>query len=316
MGKRPLCNVDADVAVERPSNKDAFQSDDDGGRLSSAGCELVGVSDAGQSFPSSSRPDDTDYGTSELESITGRRVDNVSERRVHEPSGMGIPCSSVTTVQHGLGTGRSKLYPSNSVRTLLKECFTDNPLVQLDPHQQLTGMSSDQMIQLDRAIGLEISLATFGMLEDVLLKIGGKTGRNVGDKGSGQSASFSRTRLTVIKSVASGSFYSLPTVTESFGSDPSVSALAQQPCSSRQADEALGFSRTQVTDINDSDSLKTLGQIRSDVPKKSNWYKWSKKGRPNPVSPSGLDDGGFVFTEEMLEIALFAKIFATGPEIL
>ena len=111
----------------------------------------------------------------------------MSERRVHEASGMGLPCSSRTTVQHGLGTGRSKIYPSNSARTLLKECFTDNPLVHLDPHQQLTGMSSDQMIHIDRAIGSEISLATFGMLEDVLLKIGGKTGRNLGDKGSGQS---------------------------------------------------------------------------------------------------------------------------------
>ena len=75
MGKRPLCNVDADVAVERPSKSVAFQFDDDGGRLSSAGCELVGVSDAEPSFPSRSRRDDTDYGTSDLESIAGRRVD-------------------------------------------------------------------------------------------------------------------------------------------------------------------------------------------------------------------------------------------------
>ena len=108
----------------------------------------------------------------------------------------------------------------------------------------------------------------------------------------------------------------MPTIAESFDSDPSVSALAQQPCSSRQADAALGFSQTQVTDINDSDSLKTLGQIRSDVRKKSNWYRWSKEGRPNPVSPSALDDGGYVFTEEMQEIAPFAKIFATGSRIL
>ena len=41
-----------------------------------------------------------------------------------------------------------------------------------------------------------------------------------------------------------------------------------------------------------------------------------KKGRPNPISPSGSDSGGYVFTEEMLEIAPFAKIFATGPENL
>ena len=72
----------------------AFQLDDEGGRMSSAGGELVGVSDAGQSFPSSSRPDDTDYGTSELESVVRGRVDYVSRSRVHEAAGMGLPCTS------------------------------------------------------------------------------------------------------------------------------------------------------------------------------------------------------------------------------
>ena len=46
MGKLPLCDVDADVAGERPSKSVAFNFDDEGGRLSSAGCELVGMSDA------------------------------------------------------------------------------------------------------------------------------------------------------------------------------------------------------------------------------------------------------------------------------
>ena len=88
-----------------------------------------------------------------------------------------------------------------------------------------------------------------------------------------------------------------------------------QPCSSRQADAALGFSQTEVTEINDTDSLKTLGQIRSDARrKKCDLYRWSREGRPNPISPSGSDGGGYVFTEEMLEVAPFAKIFATGPE--
>ena len=73
-------------------------------------------------------------------------------------------------MQPGFGAGRSKYYPSESARTLLKECFADSPPVRSDPHQQLTGMSSDQKIQFARAIGLEVSLATFGMLEDVLLK--------------------------------------------------------------------------------------------------------------------------------------------------
>ena len=101
-------------------------------------------------------------------------------------------------MQPGLGAGRSKFYPSESARTLLKGCFSDNPPVQLDPHQQLTGMSSDQMIQFAGAVGLEFSSATFGMLEDLLLKIGKKTGRNVGEKRSGRSVSLNRSGSTVM----------------------------------------------------------------------------------------------------------------------
>ena len=171
VSKRPLCDVDVGAADERPSKGVAFQFVDPGGRLSSGRCELVYVSDSGQSFPSSSRPDDTDYGTSELESIARKRVDDVSVRRVREAAVLDLTGFSGTTVQHGLGTGSSKYFPTESARTLLKECFSDNPPVQLDPHQQLTGMSSDQMIQFARAIGLEVSLATFEMLEDVLLKL-------------------------------------------------------------------------------------------------------------------------------------------------
>ena len=170
------------------------------------------------------------------------------------------------------------------------------------------------MIHFARAIGLEVSLATFGMLEDVLLKTGGKTGRNVGEKGSGKSVSLGMSGSTVVESVASRSFYSLPTITESFRSDHLAGDLSQQPCSSRQADAALDFIRTEVTEIKYTDSLKTLVQIRSDARKKGELYKWSREGRPNPISSSGSDGGGYVFTEEMLEIAPFAKIFATGPE--
>ena len=251
---------------------------------------------------------------SESESIARKRVNDVSARRFGEAAGLDLPGSSGTTVQRGLGTERSKYYPSESARTLLKECFADNPPVQLDPHQQLRGMSSDQMIQFARVVGSEVSSAIFGMLEDVLLKIGGKTGRNVGDKGSGQSPSFSRAGSTVMESIASLSFHSLPTITESFGSDPSTSDFSQQPCSIRQADAELAFSRTEVTDINDSDSLETLGQFRCDVQNKSNLYKWSREGRSNPISPSGSDGSEYVFTEEMLDIAPFAKIIATRPE--
>ena len=307
--KLPLCDVELDVADERPSKSVAIDVEDSIGKSMCNRYPVIGMSDAGQLFPSSSRLDETEYGTSELESIARRRVDNLGGGRFFEAVESNLPAVSGASVQPGLGGGRSKYYPSESARTLLKECFADNPPVQLDPHQQLTGLSSDQMIQFARAVGLEVSLATFGMLEDVLLKIGGKPGRNVGERGSGRSVSRSGSGSTVVDSVASRSFYSLPTITESLDSDQ-----LQQPCSSRQADAVLGFSRTEVNDFNDTDSLKTLGQIRSDVRKKGELYKWSREGRPNPISPSGSDGGGYVFTEEMLELAPFAKVFATGPE--
>ena len=34
----------------------------------------------------------------------------------------------------------------------------------------------------------------------------------------------------------------------------------------------------------------------------------------NPLLPSGDDKGSYLFTEEMLELAPFAKVFATGPK--
>ena len=121
--KPPLCDVDIGVADERPSKIVAFDVDDAGGRLFSERCTLVGVSDAGQSFLSSSRPDDTDYGTSELESIARRRVGDLSEGRVCETAESDLPGFSGGTVQPGLVAGRSKYYPSGSARTLLKGCF-------------------------------------------------------------------------------------------------------------------------------------------------------------------------------------------------
>ena len=64
-----------------------------------------------------------------------------------------------------------------------------------------------------------------------------------------------------------------------------------------------------------TDSLKTSQQIKSSQKKKkSRSCKWSREGWLNPLLPSGDDEGGYVFTEENLELAPFAKVFATGPE--
>ena len=104
-------------------------------------------------------------------------------------------------------------------------------------------MSAYQMIQLARVVGLEVSLATFGMLEDVLLKIGEKRRKGGGDRGSGQSPLFSRTGSTNLESVASRSFYSFPTITASADSSPSEDGPVRQHRYKRQADDAWVFPR-------------------------------------------------------------------------
>ena len=89
---------------------------------------------------------------------------------------------------------------------------------------------------------------------------------------------------------------------------------SQEPCSSRQADEALS-SVPVVYDKSWTDSLKTLKEMKAELVKKAkNPFPWSRKGRPNPLPKCGEGSGGYVFTEKMLALALFAKVLATGPE--
>ena len=114
-------------------------------------------------------------------------------------------------------------------------------------------------------------------------------------------------------SVASRSLYSLPTISASAQSEE-VAMGSQEPCSSRQADEALS-SVPIVHDKSGTDSLKTLKGIKTELVKKANKpFRWSRKGHRNPLPKCGEESGGYVFTEEMLTLAPFAKVSATGSE--
>ena len=60
-----------------------------------------------------------------------------------------------------------------------------------------------------------------------------------------------------------------------------------------------------------------LKEIKTELVRKAkNPFRWSRKGRSNPLPKCGEESGGYVFTEEMLALAPFAKVFATGPEDL
>ena len=151
------------------------------------------------------------------------------------------------------------------------------------------------------------------MLEDLLLKTD-LIGRGGGGGKAPSRSAFSRgAGASVGDSVASRSVYSLPTIPESTESEQ-VTMGSQEPCSSRQADDALSILPV-LHDKSGTDSLQTLTKIKSKLVKKVyNPFRWSGKGRANPVPKCGEESSGYVFTEEMLALALFAKVSATGPE--
>ena len=145
------------------------------------------------------------------------------------------------------------------------------------------------------------------MKASLIGKVGG------GGRASSRSAFSSCAGTTIGDRMASRSVYSLPTTTESAQS-AEVAMGSQESCSSRQADEALS-SVPIVHDKSGTDSLKTLKEMKTEMVKKANNpFRWSRKSRPNPLPRCREESGGFVFTEEMLALATFAKVFATGPE--
>ena len=64
----------------------------------------------------------------------------------------------------GMVSQWSNYYPSQSAKTLLKEFFELNPPTHLDPAHKTTRISSSQMIQFAQCVGLEVALASYGML--------------------------------------------------------------------------------------------------------------------------------------------------------
>ena len=263
----------------------------------------------------------TSGGFSTLEGIAQRQADErfVGTRLGEEGEGVvRVPPVDEMFEQEATTKERTKYYPSQSAKSLLKEYFELNPPTHLDPSHATTSFSADQMIQFARAVGLEVSLASYSMHEDLLLKARGgnraypMTSRYL----TGRSPFPSVAGSSMGNSVASRSAYSLPTLTENEWGDVIVGeGVAEEPCSSRQADARLAMGG-ESSERPGTDSLKTLQQIKSSQKKKkkSHSCKWSREGRLKPLLPSGDDKGGYVFTEEMLELAPFPKVFATGPE--
>ena len=282
----------------------------EGGNLSRSGVTEASGGVEGSGF--------TSRGFSTLEAIAKKRADERDGGLFEMASGMVlVPRVGSIVEEERVGVEKSRYYPSQSAKSLLKDFFELNPPTPLDPSHPTTSFSADQMIQFARAVGLEISLASYGMLEDLLLKEGGGGGfQSVGSRHSvGRYPFPSVAGSSWGDSSASRTNYSLPTVLETDVSNVvGGREVLQEPCSSKQADARLaanvGGEKT------GSDFLKTLQEIKCSGKKKrqSKMWKWSREGRQNPLLPAGDDKGGYVFTEGMLELAPFARVFATGPD--
>ena len=117
----------------------------------------VGLSKKGVSAPSEGVFESfvTSGGLSTLEGIARRQADEkfVGTRMGVEGEGtVRIPPVDEMFGQEVAPKERTRYYPSQSAKSLLKECFEMNPTTHLDPSHPTTSFSADQMIQFARAV--------------------------------------------------------------------------------------------------------------------------------------------------------------------
>ena len=271
----------------------------EGGNLSRSGITEGSGGEKGSDF--------TTGGFSTLEAIAKKRPDEQEGGLSQLSTGDGmvrVPRVESIVEEESVGAEKSRYYLSQSAKSLLKDFFELKPPAHLDPSHPKTSFNADQKIQFARAVGLEVSLASCGMLEDLLLKarVGGVF-QPVGSRHSiGRSLFPSVAGSSWGDSIASRTNYSLPTVTETDVSNVvGGGELLQEPCSSKQADARLAAEHVSGEKPG-GDSLKTLQEKKRGEKKKSQskMWNWSEEGRQNPLLPAGHDKGGYDFTEEML----------------
>ena len=64
-----------------------------------------------------------------------------------------VPRVESIVEEERVGVEKSRYYPSQSAKSLLKDIFELNPPTHLDPSHPTTSFSADQMIQFARAVG-------------------------------------------------------------------------------------------------------------------------------------------------------------------
>ena len=128
----------------------------------------IGRVNAGKSCLSSDGADRTltEFGLSVLEMMARAKAQELGPDSHVVPSDglVRVPTVGSSGGLPDANAARTKYYPSQSAKSLLKAFFEHNPPTRLDATHQTTSFSADQMIQFARAVGLEASLASFGML--------------------------------------------------------------------------------------------------------------------------------------------------------
>ena len=221
ISRRMPSKMDVDALARHPYKSVMFDNASGSIVRESASQSLLGMSTNEQFFPNTGHLGGTEYSIWELELIAQRRDDESAGAIVFSVGTEHVPSHSGTEAQIGFGAGRTTYCSSDSARTLLKYCSSGNPPTHFDPHQQLTMLSADLMIQFERAIELDVSFSILG-LEDLMMKISSKVVRAGGASESFNAHSTfpNKAGSSFAESVASRLFCSLPMRTESIASNP------------------------------------------------------------------------------------------------
>ena len=196
----------------------------------------------------------------------------------------------------GMGTQQSSYYPSQSAKTLPKEFFEVNPPTHLDPSHQTTCLSSGQ-IQFARAVGLQVALASYGLLEELLVESEIGNRGSVGPAVGGRSPYPSQCGSTLEESSASRSQYSHATIREGIEeSAEQFGCLATSNNLFAGIDVPVSQGTTGITQSSGRDGSLTLQQVRGksqpQVKLHKKTYKLSRPGRPNPIPGSKTEKEG------------------------
>ena len=141
----------------------------------------------------------TGFGLSELELMARAKAQKLGPDSHVVPSDgrVRVPTVGFSGGLPGANVVQADYYPSLSAKFLLNDFFQHNPPTHLDATHQTTNFTADQIVQFASVLGLEVSLAKCGMLEDLLLKTNliGRGGG--GGKASSRSAFSSHAETSV-----------------------------------------------------------------------------------------------------------------------